>query len=317
MCAAVLPRRLCDLRTAVAAALVASVMAGAGPAAAQSANAATPTGVSGESTGQNPSHVAAAKALDAVRSAAQSAGGVFKRVPCASSRKVKFEVSLPHVARKLAAGLPVTIVAFGSSSTASYGASTPAFQYPNRLADQLRRHYRNADITVVNQGVGGEDTPEMVKRLKSSVIDLKPDLVIWQLGTNTVVKGGDIEGTRDLLEDGIRKLQATGVDIVLVDPQYVPATTAKEAETNRMVSLISRAARAMKVGLFPRFEVMKEWHNDQRLPFDDFVINDGLHMNDWGYACFAQLLGDCIIQSVDQVKAGIEAEPNILTFRPL
>jgi lysophospholipase L1-like esterase len=296
---------------------MASAAVAAGPAAAQSASAATAPNTVGESTAQTPSHAAAAKALDAVRSAAQSAGGVFNRVPCASSRKLKLEVSLPHVARKLAAGAPVTIVAFGSSSTSSYGASSPAFQYPNRLADQLRRHYRQADITVINQGVGGEDTPEMVKRLKSSVIDLKPDLVIWQLGTNTVIKGGDIEGTRDLLEDGVRKLQASGVDIVLVDPQYVPATTAKEAETNRMVGLIGRAARSMKVGLFPRFEVMKEWHNDLRLPFDDFVIKDGLHMNDWGYACFAQLLGDCIIQSVDQVKAGVEVEPNILTFRPL
>lgn len=316
MSPAVLSRRLCALRTAVAAALVASAMAAAGPAAAQSANAATSNKAADE-TGQGQSRVAAGKALEAVRSAAQSAGNVFNRVPCASSRKLKLEVSLPHVARKLAAGAPVTIVAFGSSSTSSYGASSPAFQYPNRLADQLRRHYRHADITVVNQGVGGEDTPEMVKRLKSSVIDLQPDLVIWQLGTNTVVKGGDIEGTRDLLEDGIRKLQASGVDIVLVDPQYVPATTAKAAEADRMVGLISRAARAMKVGLFPRFEVMKEWHDDQRLPFDNFVIKDGLHMNDWGYACFAQLLGDCIIQSVDQVKAGIDVEPNILTFRPL
>lgn len=316
MWSAVLFRQFNGSRRVLAAVMAAAVMAAA-PAAAQTANAAATANTRDDPTARSPSHVAAAKALDAVRSAAQSAGSVFARVPCASSRKLRLEASLPHVARKLANGAPVTIVAFGSSSTSSYGASSPAFQYPNRLADQLRRHYRQADITVVNQGVGGEDTPEMVKRLKSSVIDVKPDLVIWQLGTNTVVKGGDIDGTRGLLEDGIRKLQAAGVDIVLVDPQYVPATTAKEAETDRMVGLIKRAARSMKVGLFPRFEVMKEWHNDQQLPFDDFVIKDGLHMNDWGYACFAQLLGDCIIQSVDQVKAGIEVEPNVLTFRPM
>jgi len=288
-----------------------SVAEAAVPAAAGSEVAASPD--------QGTPRSAASKAIDAVKSAAQSAGDIFSRVPCASSRKLKFEISLPHVARKLVDGAPVTIVAFGSSSTASYGASAPAFQYPNRLADQLRRHYRNADITIVNQGVGGEDTPQMMKRLKTSVIDLQPDLVIWQLGTNTVVHGGDIEATRALLEDGIRKLQDVGTDIVLVDPQYVPATTAKEAETNRMVSLISRAARAMKVGVFPRFEVMKEWHTDQALPFESFVIKDGLHMNDWGYACFAQLLGDSIIQSVDALKAGTgpDAGPGVLTLRPL
>lgn len=260
----------------------------------------------------------AGKAIDAVKSVAKSASDIFNRVPCSTPRDVKLDAAaLPHVARKIASGEHVTIIAFGSSSTASYGASTPAFQYPNRLAEQLRRRYPKADITVMNQGIGGEDTPEMMARLKTSVIEQKPDLVIWQLGTNTVVKGGDIDATLGLLEDGIRQLQAIGTDIVLVDPQYVPATTAKEADADKMVGIIGRAARVMKVGLFPRFAVMREWHNDQKLPFNDFVINDGLHMNDWGYACFAQLLGDTIIKSVDQVQAGAEVPSNVLTFRPM
>jgi lysophospholipase L1-like esterase len=260
---------------------------------------------------------AASRALDAVRSVARSAGDIFSRVPCSTPKAMRLEASLPHVAGKLASHEPVTIIAFGSSTTTSYGASSPAFHYPNRLADQLRRHYRGADITVLSQGVGGEDTPEMMKRLKTSVIDQKPDLVIWQLGTNTVMRGGDIDATKDLLEDGIRQLKAIGSDVVLVDPQYVPATTAKETDTNKMVGIIGRAARALKVGLFPRFAVMKQWHNDQALPFDVFVFHDGLHMNDWGYACFAQLLGDSIIQSVDQVKAGIDAPSSVVTYRPL
>ena len=43
----------------------------------------------------------------------------------------------------------------------------------------------------------------------------------------------------------------------------------------------------------------------QALPVESFVYADGLHMNDWGYACFAQLLGDDIIKSVGQIKLGI------------
>jgi len=246
------------------------------------------------------------QAVDAAKSVASGAGDIFSRVPCATPKTVKYEASLPRVARKLALDGKITIVAFGSSSTWGSGASSPAFRYPNRLADQLRHHYPHADITIINAGVGGEDVPEEMKRLKTSVIDNKPDLVIWQLGTNAVLKGGDTEATMVLIEDGIRQMQAIGTDVVLVDPQYVPATTAHEAETNRMVSLISRAARTMKVGVFPRFAVMKEWHTTQALPFDVFVIRDGLHMNDWGYACFAQLLGDSIIRSVDQVKAGLD-----------
>ena len=72
-----------------------------------------------------------------------------------------------------------------------------------------------------------------------------------------------------------------------------------------MVSLLSKVAHYRHVGIFPRFEVMRDWHDRQSLPFDTFVTKDGLHMNDWGYACFAQLLGDDIIKSVDQVQAGV------------
>ena len=257
------------------------------------------------------------QAVDAVKAVASSAGTIFSRVPCATPKTVKYEASLPHVARKLIAEGRLTIVAFGSSSTWSYGASSPTFRYPNWLADQLRHHYPHADITVINAGVGGEDVSEEMKRLQSSVIDNKPDLVIWQLGTNAILKGRDPEATMGLIEDGIRQMQAIGTDVVLVDPQYVPATEAHEAETTKMVSLIGRAARAMRVGLFPRFAVMKEWHTTQALRFDVFVIRDGLHMNDWGYACFAQLLGDSIIRSVDQVKAGLDDSSSPPSWQPM
>lgn len=260
---------------------------------------------------------AGGQAADTVKNVAVTAANIFGRVPCSTPKTVKYEASLPHVARKLVNDESLTIVAFGSSSTSSWGASSPAFYYPNRLADQLRHHYPQANITIINAGVGGEDVPEEMKRLKSSVIDHKPDLVIWQLGTNAVLRGGDTEATMGLIEDGIRQMQAVGTDVVLVDPQYVPATFAHEAEADKMVSLIGRAARAMKVGLFPRFAVMKEWHTAQSLPFDVFVIRDGLHMNDWGYACFAQLLGDSIIRSVDQIKAGLEASSQSSPRQPM
>src|SRR5262249_1435076 len=112
------------------------------------------------------------RAVDKVKQAAKSASDIFSRVPCLPPKGgVQPVATLPHVAAKLASGQPVVIVAFGSSSTQGYGSTAPEFTYPNRLAAQLRRHYPSADITVVNAGRGGEDAPEMMKRLQSSVID--------------------------------------------------------------------------------------------------------------------------------------------------
>src|SRR3954454_20765962 len=142
------------------------------------------------------------RAIDKVKQVAKSAGDIFSRVPCLAPKGgAKAAGSLPHVAAKLVAGKPVVIVAFGSSSTAGYGASSPDFNYPNRLATQLRRQYPTADISVVNAGKGGEDAPEMMKRLQTAVIDLHPDLVIWQVGTNAVLRNLDPAETANTVEE--------------------------------------------------------------------------------------------------------------------
>jgi len=258
------------------------------------------------------------KAIEKVKQVAKSASDIFSRVPCVAPKgAAKSMGSLPHVAGKLAAGEPVVIVAFGSSSTAGYGTTSPEYTYPNRLAAQLRRKYPSADITVINRGKGGEDAPEMMKRLQVEVIDMKPDLVIWQVGTNAVLRNEDPGETAKLVEDGVARIQAAGADLVLVDLQYSPAVNQHLESASRMVKLLGKVAQLRHVGVFPRFEVMRQWHENQALPIDSFVIADGLHMNDWGYACFAQLLGDDIIRSVGQIKLGVNVPSLVQTYRPM
>ena len=100
-------------------------------------------------------------------------------------------------------------------------------------------------------------------------------------------------------------IKAANADLVLVDPQYSPRVQrARRGCRARWSARCSKVAELRNVGMFPRFEVMREWHEDQQMGFDKFVIADGLHMNDWGYACFAQLLGDDIIRSVGQIRLG-------------
>ena len=280
------------------------------PTMASAQGAAPP--VSGASAADAPEKKSLANtAADGVAKATVAAGDIFGRVPCRAPKGgARSMGSLPHVVAKLAAGKPVTIIAFGSSSTQGFGSTKPEFTYPSRLAAQLKRQYPTANITVVNRGQGGEDAPEMMKRLKSAVLDADPDLVIWQVGTNAVIRNLDPEETTKLVDEGIRLIQAVGADLVLVDPQYSPRVNEKAENANKMVRLLRKVADLRKVGIFPRFEVMREWHEGQAMAFDKFVIADGLHMNDWGYACFAQLLGDDIIKSVGQIKLGVNTPAN-------
>jgi lysophospholipase L1-like esterase len=278
----------------------------AAPSAATAAvNPAAPKGIAG-------------KAIEKVKEVAKSAGDIFSRVPCQPPKGGnKTMGSLPHVASRLVAGEPIMIVAFGSSSTQGFGSTAPEFTYPNRLAAQLRRKYPTADITVINAGKGGEDAPEMMKRLQTAVIDLRPDLVIWQVGTNAVLRNLDPGETVKLVDEGVSRIQAVGADVVLIDPQYSPRVNEHAESAGKMTTLLGNVAQLRKVGIFPRFAVMKEWHEGQAIPIDNFVISDGLHMSDWGYACFAQLLGDDIIKSVGQIKLGVHVPADVKTYRPM
>ena len=147
-------------------------------------------------------------------------------------------------------------MALGSSSTFGAGASTSAASYPSRLAEELARHFPRHEITVLNRGVNGDEATDMLARLDRAVIAEKPDLVLWQVGTNSVLRDKAVQPHASLLHEGLARLKATGADVVLIDPQYAPRVIDKP-NIDRMVSLIVTTAKAGNVSLFRRFDLMR------------------------------------------------------------
>jgi lysophospholipase L1-like esterase len=221
---------------------------------------------------------------------------------------VRLDYPLNRTARRLAAGQPVTIVAIGSSSTAGAGASSPAMSYPSRLAAELKDRFPRASITVHNRGVGGETARDMLARFDDGVIAEKPDMVIWQVGSNSVLRDDPLAPAGALLRDGVGRLKAVGADVVLMNPQYAPKVIAKP-DAERMVDLISAAAKEFNVDLFQRFAVMRYWRLTEDIPFDAFISKDELHMNDWSYGCVAKLLAGAIAEAATRPTATAGASP--------
>ena len=225
-----------------------------------------------------------------------------------AAEQVRFDVPLVRMARLLASGKPIKIVALGSSSTFGAGASTSAASYPSRLAEELSRHFPGHEITVLNRGVNGEEAADMLKRLDLFAPDDRPDVVLWQVGTNAVLRDNPLGPVDRLINEGLGRMKALGADVVLIDPQFAPKVLVKP-ETEGMVGVIAAAATKRGVDLFPRFAVMREWHETEGIPFEAFLSPDLLHMNDWGYACFAKLLGAAMAEAVTRPVAAARAAP--------
>jgi lysophospholipase L1-like esterase len=201
---------------------------------------------------------------------------------------------LYHMAARLNEGRPLTIVAVGSSSTSGIGASSPEFNYPSRLEVELRRMLPRHEISVVNRGKGGEDAPEELARLGADVVAAHPDLAIWQVGTNAVLRRDDLGADGKWMREGIDLLKRNNIDVVLMDPQYAPRVLERRSYS-AMEDLVADTADEEHVGLFRRFALMRYWQGSHASDAPAMIGADGLHMTDAGYGCLAADLAQGLV----------------------
>jgi acyl-CoA thioesterase-1 len=218
------------------------------------------------------------------------AGSALAEPACRASKDLTdLGVRLPHLASAFATGKEPVVVALGSSSTEGVGATDGSRAYPARLATEMRARHGLA-MTVLNKGIGGEVTTDMLRRFKEDVLAHHPALVIWQTGSNTALRGADPEEHRRAVAEGLATLASEGIDVVLMDLQYAPRVIEAARHEEIVAQLRDEADRA-GAGVFHRFGIMRAWHQDG-IGFDETLTNDGLHMNDWSYGCIATLLAD-------------------------
>jgi acyl-CoA thioesterase-1 len=241
-----------------------------------------------------PAGFALAAALALAASAANAPGSEPRSAPVgcgAPPVSMVIEPAEARVAARIDHRETLTIVAMGSSSTSGVGASAPGLSYPSRLEAALKDRFPGIDIRVINRGKGGEDVSEELARLDRDVIAEHPELVIWQVGTNAVLRHDDLTADRELIERGVAQLKGSGSDVLLMDLQYAPRVLARPAYAE-MEQLIATVAERDRVGLFRRFEIMRDWQAAQQADAPPMIGPDGLHMTDRSYGCLADQLAE-------------------------
>lgn len=202
---------------------------------------------------------------------------------------LRTEFALPRLASRLAMGQGARIVTIGSSSTAGAGASAPDTSYPAQLEIRLRRAFPGQAIEVINKGVNGEDAEANFARFSHDVLDLNPDAVIWQTGTNLALRAGNRQRYRAALRTGLARLDQADIDAVLMSPQFAPRFNDIPQHV-LFVATAAAIAAERRVVYFDRYHIMKHWVENGHLTFSDILVPDGLHLNDHGYACVAEAL---------------------------
>ena len=195
-------------------------------------------------------------------------------------------------ARAAVAQSRLNILAVGSSSIEGVGASKVELGFVPLLQSDLRERMPNVAVNVWNRGIGGETAHETVNRLEAEIQRFQPDLVIWQLGTNDVLRARPWNDVAADLQRGEQILSRANVDVLLVDPQRLPENgvnfRGKNAELGEAAKLIALEGTRVGYAVQRRFEAMQGWTGLNR----GGVGPDDLHMNDDGYACWAAITAE-------------------------
>ncbi len=207
---------------------------------------------------------------------------------------------LPRVAAALRAGRPLRIVAFGSSSTEGSGATSRAATYPSQLQADLDSALPRLSIKVANRGHGGEDAEDMLARLPA-IVAQHPDLVIWQLGTNSALHGLPLDEFIALTRGGIKAMRRRGIDVMLIEPQLCRAMQAKRGAW-RYRDAVRAIGAELKVPVIRRYDLMKAWLADGEVTLAQLMSGDGLHMADKGYALLAKEVARAILTDADVLR---------------
>lgn len=202
-----------------------------------------------------------------------------------------------HIRAQYKAGKPIRIVAFGTSSTAGTGAATRADAYPAKLQTELSKLLPGAKVIVINQGIGGQSSRQMVDRIEDDVVALEPSLVIWQTGTVDTVNNVDVEEFGNALSQGIDILHKEDIDVVLMNMQY----------SRRMELLLNydpyddmmgAIAAQSDVAVFDRLGIMKYWAYSGRFDYDNVPRKDRPQLAAKVHGCLGRLLAEMIHKAV-------------------
>lgn len=207
------------------------------------------------------------------------------------------EVKLPHLAERLKARQPVSIVAIGGASTIGQAAGSPDLSYPHQLGQDLQQDFPNNPITVTNKGVPRQSAKQMYERFATDVFPQDPVLAIWEVGINDAVRGTDVDDFAGTLQRGLEELKNRAIDTILVDMQFSKSSSTV-INFEGYLKALHRVGDLADVYVFPRFEMMRYWSEQNVFNFDDVAPEDRAKLAARVYACLGRKLAETIRRAV-------------------
>lgn len=168
---------------------------------------------------------------------------------------------------------PAVVVLFGDSLTENRGEFvTPSEHWETRLKAKISAEGldRNAPVTVVNEGIGGETTVGALRRLPNVLAAHRPTHVVIQHGTNDIWTrcGPCFDETRGNLEQLATIAKNAGAQVVFAETTFRLRGGGEAAAYTDMVQRAAQNTGSTYVNLVGN------------VPYDGANYSDGIHFTD-------------------------------------
>ena len=104
----------------------------------------------------------------------------------------------------------------------------------------------------------------MAKRLQADVIARRPDVVIWQTGSNDPLRHVPLDRFEAETRAGVAAMRKAGIEVILMEPQWCPRLETLVASAAYR-DAIRRIGLENHVDVVRRSDLMHDWIREGRL----------------------------------------------------
>jgi lysophospholipase L1-like esterase len=155
--------------------------------------------------------------------------------------------------------------------------------------DKLKKEFPGIDIQ--NRGIGGDTTYLLLERISDNVINLKPDLILLEIGGNDLIQGKCLSFIENNFTSIIQTIQlnlpSTKIVIISVPPTEVAELNSIVPVYNLFLSNFTNTHKNVEY-----VDVWMEMRDPDKpkIKKDYSRMNDKIHFNDAGYEAWGKLL---------------------------
>ena len=187
-----------------------------------------------------------------------------------------------------------TILVVGDSISAAYRIDTD-LGWVSLLQQKLETE--RPDWRVVNASVSGHTTLDGLVRIDALLDEVKPQIMILELGANDGLRGYKLDAVRDNLIELIDRAQSRGVFVVLAGMQLPPNYGPQYVDGFK--NMYAELSTTMNTGLIP-------FLMDGVAAVDELMQDDGLHPKAEGQPGLLENVWPILSRFLDELSTAVD-----------